>query len=117
MLAIDAFKRAHVSRDTDYDDGDGIPQSLNPSNLTGRIASVVRSAGNTNRSPDGEGVHATVPTIASSQYKLRNKTDEQARLFPGLQKEIEERRNASQAPVKNQKGKNIRRKFARSSRH
>ena len=41
--------------------------------------------------------------IASSQYKLRNRTDEQARLFPELEKEIAERRKAAQGPPKDQK--------------
>ena len=102
-LAIEDFKRAYISRYTEYDNGEEVSQTADPNDLTGRMASMVRSAGITYQSLGVS--EATAPMIASSQYKLRNKTDEQAKLFPDLQKEIDQRRNASQAPVKDQKGK------------
>ena len=43
-----------------------------------------------------------LPTFATARYKSAAKTDEQAKLFPELQKEIAERRNASQAQVRDQ---------------
>ena len=45
------------------------------------------------------------PTIGTSRYKLASRTDEQARLFPDLELEIEERRKRSQAPVRDQTSK------------
>ena len=47
-------------------------------------------------------VTANDKQISSSQYKLRNKTDEQARLFPELEKEIAERRARLHQPTRDQ---------------
>ena len=39
---------------------------------------------------------------STSKYKLRNRTDEQAKLYPDLQKEIAQRRAQARGPVKDQ---------------
>ena len=41
-----------------------------------------------------------LPMFATARYKSAAKTDEQAKLFPELQKEIKERRQASQAQIR-----------------
>ena len=43
-----------------------------------------------------------LPTMATARYKSAAKTDEQAKLFPALQTEIKERRQVSQAKIRDQ---------------
>ena len=44
------------------------------------------------------------PTISTAKYKTAQRTDQQAKLFPDLEKEISERRKQLNAPTRDQKG-------------
>ena len=50
-----------------------------------------------------ESAGASLPAINTAKYKLKNRTDQQAKLFPDLQKEIAERRSRLNADVRDQK--------------
>ena len=76
---------------------DGPVSDGQEASLTGRLAGV--RLGDPGRTWDAQ------PTVAASRYKLAEKVDEQARLFPALQAEIEERRKRMNEPPRDQKSK------------